>query len=93
MFPAVRELRTEQGKWGMIVVRPEKKQGTIICEGTINQAMTCMNISMEIRFFPLSTAVTHPSVHVTEGREHPVTAVLGAIALIYVAPHSSLLLL
>lgn len=25
MFPAVLELRTEQGKWGMIVVRPDKR--------------------------------------------------------------------
>lgn len=78
----------------MIVVRPEKKQGTIIRERTINQLMTCMYISMEILFFfPLCTAVTHPSVRVTERWEHPVTVLLGAIALIYVAPRSSLLLL
>lgn len=52
-----------------------------------------MYISMEIVFFfPFCTAVTHPSVHVTD-REHPVTVLFGAITLIYVAPRSSLLLL
>lgn len=80
--------------WWMIVVRTEKATRN-------NQLWTRNKPACDIHvdqhanifFFPLCTAMTHPSVRVTARWEHPVTVLLGAIALIYVAPRSSLSLL